>query len=195
MEFLKRHQIEDEKWNQCILQSPNGLIYGLTWYLDEIASNWCAFVNEEKGSYTAVFPIPFKRKFGIKYVYPPFFVQQLGLFSQQYSEEKEDKVISFLKQKFKFIELNLNYKSKQGEIRKNLVLQLNLEYTEIQNSFSKNHSRNIKKAEKSGLKIISNPSSSDIISLFRSDRGSNLKIFSDKDYDNLFNLLQKVIMN
>ena len=41
------------------------------------------------------------------------------------------------------------------------------------------------------MKIISNPSSSDIISLFRSDRGSNLKIFSDKDYDNLFNLLQK----
>ena len=167
MKFLKRHEIEDEKWNQCILQSPNGLIYAITWFLDKVAANWCAFVKEEEGNYTAVFPIPLKRKFGIKYVYPPFLVQQLGLFSPNYSTEKEDRVISFLEQKFKFIELNLNYNSKQGEIRKNLVLQLNLEYPVIQNSFSKNHFRNLKKAEKLGLKIINNPKFSDIIFLFR----------------------------
>ncbi len=191
MDFLKRNQIDEKKWNDCILKSSNGLVYGLTWFLDEITPGWCALVNQEKECYTSVFPIPYKRKFGIKYVYPPFFIQQLGLFAPQYSKEEEDKVISFLIQKFKFIELNLNYKSERGEIRKNFVLQLNTEYTLIQNSFSKNHLRNLKKAQKSGLKLIQNPSPQSIISLFRSDRGVNLKTFSENDYENLLNLFHK----
>ncbi|MAS52799.1 MAG: hypothetical protein CMD20_06310 [Flavobacteriales bacterium] len=188
MEFLKRHQIEDEKWNQCILQSPNGLIYGLTWFLDELTSNWCAFVIEKEDVYEAVFPVPYKRKFGVKYVCPPFFIQQLGLFSLDYSIANENKVMSLLIQKFKFIELNLNYKAERGEIRKNLVLRLNMAYTDIQNLFSKNHIRNLKKSEKSGLKIIKNSSPENIISLFRSDRGSNIKTYSNLDYQNLLNL-------
>ncbi|MBK21212.1 MAG: hypothetical protein CMP63_02690 [Flavobacteriales bacterium] len=190
MKFLKRHQIEDEKWNQCILQSPNGLIYGLSWFLDELTLNWCAFVVEKEDVYEAVFPVPYRRKFGVKYVFPPFFIQQLGLFSLDYSIENENRVISFLIQKFKFIELNLNYKAERGEVRKNLVLNLNIGYTDIQNSYSKNHIRNLKKSEKSGLKIIKNSSPEDIISLFRSDRGSNLKIYSDLDYENLLNLCE-----
>ena len=188
MEFLKRHQIEDEKWNQCILQSPNGLIYGLTWFLDELTSNWCAFVIEKEDVYEAVFPVPYKRKFGVKYVCPPFFIQQLGLFSLDYSIANENKVMSLLKQKFKFIELNLNYKAERGEIRKNLVLRLNMAYTDIKNLFSTNHIRNLKKSEKSGLKIIKNSSPENIISLFRSDRGSNIKTYSNLDYQNLLNL-------
>ena len=162
MDFLERNQIDEIKWNDCILKSSNGLVYGLTWFLDEVTSDWCAFVKQEQGCYNSVFPIPYNRKLGIKYVYPPFFIQQLGLFSYRYSKEEEDKAISFLKQKFKFIELNLNYKSEYGERRKNLVLQLNTEYTEIQKSFSKNHFRNLKKAQKSGLKLIKNPSLSNI---------------------------------
>ena len=191
MKFLKRNQIDDEKWNDCILKSPNGLIYGITWFLDELTSNWCAFVVEKEGGYASVFPVPYKSKFGIKYVCMPFFIQQLGLFSLEYSAEEEYKVISLLKQKFKFIELNLNYKSDRGEARKNLVLKLNSEYTDIQESFSKNHFRNLKKAEKSGLKIINNTSIENVISLFRLDRGSDLKTYSDYDYENLLSLSQK----
>ena len=70
----------------------------------------------------------------------------------------------------------------------NLVLKLNVGYADIQNLYSKNHIRNLKKSEKAGLKIIKNSSPKEIISLFRSDKGSNIKTYSDLDYENLLNL-------
>ncbi len=191
MIFLKRYQIEDEKWNDCILKSTNGLIYGLTWFLDELSSNWCAFVNEEEGCYTKVFPIPYKRKFGVKYVYPPFFIQQLGLFSTEYSKKEEEKAISLMIKKFKFIELNLNYRGKYGDIRRNLVLRLNRDYETIKKSYSKNHFRNLKKSQKLGLQLRNNVLPSTIIALFKADRGADLKTYSNSDYENLLRLFQR----
>lgn len=191
MKFLKRSEIEDDKWNECILKSTNGLIYGLTWFLDALTSNWCGFVIENDRRYEAVFPVPLRRKFGVKYVYPPFFIQQLGLFALQYSQKEEKQAISLMKNKFKFIELNLNYKSEEGEVKTNLVLELNVDYAKIQNSYSKNHLRNLKKAKKFGLKLNKGTSPAEIISLFKSDRGLTLEKYSALDYQNLLNLCSK----
>lgn len=191
MKFLKRSEIEDDKWNECILKSTNGLIYGLTWFLDALTSNWCGFVIENDRLYEAVFPVPLRRKFGVKYVYPPFFIQQLGLFALQYSQKEEKQAISLMKNKFKFIELNLNYKSEEGEVKTNLVLELNVDYAKIQNSYSKNHLRNLKKAKKFGLKLNKGTSPAEIISLFKSDRGLTLEKYSALDYQNLLNLCSK----
>ncbi len=191
MKFLKRSEIEDDKWNECILKSTNGLIYGLTWFLDALTSNWCGFVIEDDRRYEAVFPVPLRRKFGVKYVYPPFFIQQLGLFALQYSQKEEKQAISLMKNKFKFIELNLNYKSEEGEVKTNLVLELNVDYAKIQNSYSKNHLRNLKKAKKFGLKLNKGTSPAEIISLFKFDRGLTLEKYSALDYQNLLNLCSK----
>ena len=191
MKFLKRSEIEDDKWNECILKSTNGLIYGLAWFLDALTSNWCAFVIENDRRYEAVFPVPLRRKFGVKYVYPPFFIQQLGLFALQYSQKEEKQAISLMKNKFKFIELNLNYKSEEGEVKTNLVLELNVDYVKIQNSYSKNHLRNLKKAKKFGLKLNKGTSPAEIISLFKFDRGLTLEKYSALDYQNLLNLCSK----
>tara|TARA_Y100000766_G_C18904288_1_gene604984 strand:+ start:759 stop:1655 length:897 start_codon:yes stop_codon:yes gene_type:complete len=191
MKFLKRNQIKDDKWNECILKSTNGLIYGLTWFLDELTSNWCAFVNEKEGSYTAVFPVPFKIKFAVKYVYTPFFIQQLGLFALNYSRQEEEIAISLMKKKFNFIELNLNYKADEGDVKTNLVLKLNHNYSEIQSCYSNNHFRNLKKANKYGLKLKKETLPEQIVSLFKSDRGLSLETYSSLDYQNLLNLCSK----
>ena len=122
MKFLKRENIVDSKWNDCVLKSPNGLVYGLTWFLDGLVEKWDGLVWEENGAYKAVFPIPTRRKVGLKYVYPPFFIQQLGLFSQcEDFSNQEELSIEYLKKKFKFVELNLNHSSKIGGQCTNLV--------------------------------------------------------------------------
>jgi len=188
MEFLKRNQIDEKKWNDCVLKSSNGLVYALTWFLDGLAMNWCAYVREDKGCYVSVFPVPYKRKFGIKYVYTPFFIQQLGLFSLKYSKKEEEEVIYMLKKNWKFIELNLNFSSKNGESRKNLVLSLPSEYSILQKSYSKNHFRNLKKSEHIGLVLKREVSPEKTVDLFRSNRGAKLKTFSNSDYQNLLSL-------
>ena len=66
---IKHHQIDFVKWDLAIEKSSAPLIYGYAWYLNTITSNqWDALVV---GDYEAVFPMPWKKKFGIKYIYQP----------------------------------------------------------------------------------------------------------------------------
>ena len=191
MKFLKRENIIDSKWNDCVLKSPNGLIYGLSWFLDGLVDKWSGLVWEENGEYTAVFPIPTRRKFGFRYVYPPFFIQQLGLFSQSKTNLiQEHMPIEFLQKNFKFVEVNLNYDSKIGKEKTNLILSLDSNYESIQKKYSQNHKRNIKKGEKLNLELRSE-SVSNVITLFKTDKGASLKTYSEKDYTNLNTLVNK----
>lgn len=78
--YLKRSEIDADKWDRCIQQATNGLIYAQTWYLDALCDNWDGLVL---GTYDAVMPIPWRSKWGIRYVYTPYFVPVLGIFSAE----------------------------------------------------------------------------------------------------------------
>ena len=185
MKLLNRENITDSKWNDCIRKSPNGLVYGLTWFLDALVDKWQGLVWEKDNEYQAVFPIPIRRKFGIKYVYPPFFIQQLGLFS--HSEIDEEEAVAYLNEKFKFVELNLNFASRTGQNRTNLVLSLRKDYESIKAKYSSNHKRNIRKSNKAGL-VIDNAEVNAVISLFRTNKGSEFLNLKDRDYKRFYNL-------
>ncbi len=152
--YLKRKDIDTQKWDECIVHSPNSLSYGLSWYLDAVAENWDAFML---GDYEVVMPLVWLRKFGIKCLYQPYFCQQLGLFGKDLDKETQIQFLKSASKKFKYININLNPFSAAvaGEFRlkrkKNLLLPLHKNYTSIQKQFSENHKRNIQKAEKAEL--------------------------------------------
>jgi hypothetical protein len=76
--YLQRPQIDPIKWNESVLKSRIPQAYALFDYLDKITNNqWSALVY---GDYEAVFPLPMREKFGIRYVVQPVFCQQLGGF-------------------------------------------------------------------------------------------------------------------
>lgn len=77
---LTYDEIDRKKWDACIRQSLNGLIYAETVYLDHMAVNWDGLVL---GDYEAVMPLTWKKKWGIKYLYQPAFFQQGGIFSSK----------------------------------------------------------------------------------------------------------------
>jgi hypothetical protein len=188
MKLLKRENIIDLKWNDCIRKSPNGLMYGLTWFLDALVDRWEGLVWEKDKEYIAVFPIPIRKKFGFKYVYPPFFIQQLGLFSVKGKNEKE--AITYLNTRFKFVELNLNSSAEIGQNRTNLLLPLNKDYESIKAKYTSNHKRNLKKSYNSDL-LIKNANINDLIGLFRINKGAELSNLKDCDYQRLHNLLME----
>ena len=76
--FLNRGEIDLEKWDRCIQDAPNGIIYARSFYLDAMAKNWSALVS---GDYDMVMPLTWNRKYGFRYLYQPAFTAQLGLFS------------------------------------------------------------------------------------------------------------------
>jgi hypothetical protein len=153
--ILKRSQIDDAKWNQAIRQAVNSLPYAYTWYLDSLCSRWVALVVNE---YDFVMPVPVGRKWGMRYVYQPLFCQQLGVFYKRRSDTIIDLMLDFATKKFIFVNLNGNYHNlhpslvrKGLVLKKNLVLSLDGSLREIQNGYTDNTNRNIKKGQKAGL--------------------------------------------
>jgi effector-binding domain-containing protein len=81
------------------------LAYGLFEYLNAVCeSQWDALIYND---YEAVFPLPFKKKFGIKYLVQPVFCQQLGAFGSNINVSTND-FLSAIPKRFLRVRLQLN---------------------------------------------------------------------------------------
>ena len=148
IQYLPYEQIDKEKWDRCIRQADNGLIYAFSYYLDHMADNWEGLVL---GDYKAVMPLTWKEKFGIRYLYQPFLTAQLGVFGQQIEATIVEKFINTIPQRFKYIDIYLNHHNvfpvSGFDIyqRTNYVLDLNKSYDVLQKEYRENIRRNVKK--------------------------------------------------
>ena len=191
IKYIKRKDLDSEKYNNCIENSIQSRIYAFSWYLDIVADYWDVLVLDD---YKAVMPIPWKKKYGIKYVYPPFWLLELGVFSL---DENQD-INSFLQVlcgNFKFIELRLNTKNKflKSDFlikRQFQYLDLEIGYESILKGYNRNRKREIKKANKHHLIENWNDNPEKLITIFKANIAERVKGISDKDYTTLLNLMQ-----
>ncbi len=153
--YIQQTAIDKNKWDECIDHSVNGLIYGYSWYLDAMADQWDALVLND---YEAVMPLTWNKKYGILYLFQPYFCASLGVFSK--TKIDGTLVESFLKKipaKFKYFDIYLNQQNLFNienfpfTERINYVLSLENNYETISACYRSNLKRNIKKAETSGL--------------------------------------------
>ena len=147
--YLKRKDIDIVKYDACIEAAINSRIYAYSWYLDIVATNWDALVLND---YEAVMPLPWRQKYFIKYIYPPVWIQQLGVFSSFKIEAYLVKqFINAIPKKFKKITIQFNAENDvslfKTEKRTNYILKLDKPYEEIYKGFNKNRKRDLKKAE------------------------------------------------
>jgi hypothetical protein len=163
IQYLTNRQIDKPKWDNCIDNATNGLIYGYSFYLDHMAKHWDALVLSKglhsENDYEAVMPLTWKRKFGINYLYQPFLAAQLGIFGKQITEEQVLQFIESIPTSFRLIEINLNSGNVSGFSgrfsikRNNYVLNLNKSYEELYMAYRENIRRNIIKAKQIGCLI------------------------------------------
>jgi hypothetical protein len=195
--YLPHKEINKTKWDACVDNSANGIIYAFSWYLDVVCEGWNALVEDD---YQSVFPITTKNKLGIHYIYMPFFTQQLGLFSV--NDITPEKLMAFIKaipNKYKYVELNLNlYNIIYSDIisvKQNLnhTLKLNSSYEIIKSKYSDNLKRNLKKAVLSEAKIIANVNPLELISIFKNNKGKNISHLKEDDYSRLELLINTCI--
>ncbi len=184
--YLKQSEIDTDKWDQCIDSSFNGMTYAKSWYLDLVAEQWEAMVEND---YERVFPLVFRKKFGIYYLYQPVFTQQLGIFSTTLlTEDTVSNFIQSIPKHFGFAEINLNTFNKVGEGKFKLLNWLNHEldliepYELLLKNYSSNLKRNLKKAYKEKLTFSDSIKPDNIIKIFRENRGSTLSL-NDHDYN------------
>ena len=192
IEYLTYGQIDKEKWDRCVAESSNGLIYSSSMYLDQMAVNWHGLVLND---YEAVMPLPWKKKWGVYYIYPPAFTQQLGISSLTIeSKEVVETFLQAIPKKFRYLEANLNANNPVNGnfgMRKNYLLFLDPDYATLQKAYSRSARRNIATARVHQIKVLENASPHDIIQLhrqrFKDDIGSN-----KNDYTRFLKLINQL---
>jgi hypothetical protein len=149
IQYLTYHQINKQKWDECIGTADNGLIYACSYYLDAMSENWDAIVLND---YEAVMPLTWKRKYGIYYLYQPFFAASLGVFGKNIDAFAVEHFLKAIPSKFKYWDIYLNA-GNFFEIqffplyqRMNYVLPLLESYEVLYKNFRDNIKRNVKKA-------------------------------------------------
>ena len=198
IKFLLHNEIDKAKWDDCIGHSVNNLIYAYSWYLDIVCPGWNALIEDDHRS---VMPLTAGKKYGIDYLYPPYFAQQLGVFSREkLSKEKVEEFLKAIPSHYKFLEVHLNtqntfdtgrYHNSGFQTKKNTNLELDLHtsYESLYKKFSEDTKRNIKKSEKHTLALKKNIPPDEIISIFRKNTGKKITNLTDKNYRTLLNLI------
>lgn len=192
--YLTYQQIDKLKWDNCIDNAPNGLIYAYSFYLSSMAKNWDALVL---GDYEAVMPLTYKKKYGFYYLCQPPFTACLGVFGNKLTAELMNLFLASIPVKFKYWDIYFNYGnyfSLQNFVlykRMNYVLDLNNEYEKLYTNFNENIKRNIKKAEKFALSTQCAVSITEITQLAK-EQSNIFSNISNNDFDNFEHLYQQL---
>lgn len=188
IKFIPHHELDKLRWDALITRSPQGHYGAFSFFLDCVAPAWNALVLKD---YEAVMPLVTRRKYGIDYICIPFFINQLGVFTEEQALPVDlvDAFLQVLPTRYKFVELGLNASNHtsrydfQVQERKSQYIDLTHGYETIAAGFSSNLQRNLKKALKQQLLIDNKASTREVTDLFKSSRGEALGHFTAKEYD------------
>ena len=190
IQYLQHSEIDKAQWDATIAECGN--IYAYSWYLDIVHPGWEALVEDD---YQSVMPLTGGKKFGVNYLYQPFFVQQLGVFSKSpMTAEMTEAFLKAIPSKYRFAEIRLNEGNlfadgAQGvEYHRNVLLDLNQEYEAIRANYHQNTKRNLAKAESNNLQLVETVIPYHVVALFRDNRGALLDKWGDAEYDVLTHL-------
>jgi len=197
IKYIKYDLIDKEKWDECVSQSFNGVIYAYSWFLDVVCEEWEGLVE---GDYERVFPLNFKRKMGMDIIFQPFFTQQLGLISKtELSPDVVNDFLAAIPDKYKVVDLNLNTHNKPDldsftySTQVNHELDLIGDYDILRQNYSSNTKRNLSKANSSGLSAVEGIKPDEVIDLFRANRGKDIQVLKEANYLKLKRLIYTCI--
>lgn len=184
IQILDAVHINPEKWDHCVANSSNELIYANYHYLSELCDNWSGLII---GDYETIFPIPWRKKWGIKYFYAPAFIQQLGFFGNLSNlpiQSIWEAINGFAKYGdllFNFANASLLENITYTE-KKNFVLQLNDTYPKIYKNYHSDLVKNLVKANKQQLIYSEGLSIENAIQLFKSYYEDRFPAYNNRDF-------------
>ena len=143
--IVPSHNIDYEKWDQCINASINGLIYTTSVYLDHLADHWTGFVLND---YEMVMAVAWRKKYGIRYSYAVPFIQQLGIICQK-RNANENLFLQALTSYCRYGDYPFNFGNSIGKTTDcvNFILPLDRKYEDISRGFASDVLQNIRRAE------------------------------------------------
>lgn len=164
--ILHNSKIDKAKWDACIDADHTALIYSRSWLLDIMAEDWYGAVA---GDYSAVLPLPVKKKFGLRFIAMPPFVQQLnvaGMHDNTLIKALQKEVLQFSP----LIQFSTGSKGlfpeTQAVKRTNYILPLNRPYEAILDKYTSPCRKNLAKAARRGCRLCEDISTNDVAKFY-----------------------------
>ena len=195
--YLTNTEIDRDKWDNCIKNSEGVKPYAYSWYLDIMAPDWQALVDDD---YDSVFPLTGFKRYGIQYIATPTFLQQLGAFSpDKPASIVINEFINFIPDFYKLIDLRAGQKTEIAGYKIaekiNFELDLSKPYEKLWDNFSTHCRRNIETSEKKKPEIVLDISPEELIGLFIKNKGKEIKGIKLRDYNRLKSLMNFCLTN
>lgn len=164
--YLRHADIDFAAWDRRMAACANASWYGLSATLNAAAPGWDALLDEATG---AQMPLPWRMKYGVRYLYQPFLIQHLGPFAPVPEQDEAARFLHALPKRFRYADiymLGANIAGVAGlrtEERTNHVLRINGPVEALRAGYSVNHRRSLRKAEQLGVMVERGVSSGRVI--------------------------------
>lgn len=96
--LVERADLDVQKWDELVVRTENAAIFLFSYYLDAVAENWCALVDD---NYSAGIALPYTIRAKQHILYTPIFVSYLEILG---SVEDTGSMKDFIFANFKIIE-------------------------------------------------------------------------------------------
>lgn len=209
LHYRESAQIDRAAWDACVQQAGR-TAYGFSWYLDLVSEHWGGLVY---GNYDAVFPLPWKQRAGLRWVYTPFFCQQLGVFARHPEAPGKSAVpatgewLRAIPRRFRKVDLAVG--GTKGALpleapltlpdgwssteRPNFALDLSLEADALRTNYETNTRRNLKKAQAAGLLTDKNLAPAELLALIREHQGPKLPALGKQEYNRILAIMEQAL--
>lgn len=144
---LKYHEIDFEKYSNCLENSVQKNFYGQSDILDFLTDkSWELLVLND---YDAIMPIPVQQRFFISYSYIPLFCQQLGIFSAEDNPIINEKFLTFFRKNYRIQSYAFNDKNSfenLSSLKKNYIIQ-KTDYKSLRKYYFKGRKSTVKTSQ------------------------------------------------
>lgn len=182
-------RIDAAKWDCCVQQHNNGLLYSTSTYLNALCENWEGIIVND---YEAIVALPIKKKWGVRYAYIPPFVQQLGVIGQIDDLASVD-LLKIIQDAVAYADIHFNFANDSllqkipVTHRTNMVIPLNQPLLQIQAQYSNDLRENIRKAVSQSL-VYTTAGLQEAIDHFQKQYAARMKHILPTDYTHFLRL-------
>lgn len=186
--ILPSFEIEQTKWDNCVLRHSNGLVYAQYDYLDCICDHWSGLII---GDFEAIVPLPWKKKYGFKYYYIPPFIQQLGFIGDTSYLTDAERLIKRIRSFAWYGDLHFNFSNHllasalKCENRTNFIIDLSIGYAAIHQSYSHDVKQTIQKQSADELIYNKTETLSNAIKYYQEQYADRMPHLSNEDFERL----------
>ena len=190
IQYIKHRQVDKTKWDSCIGNVSNSLLYNHSSYLDCMAAGWDALVLND---YEAVMPLTWRRKWGITYLYQPYFMAQLGITGNNITPALVDAFLYAIPSHIRYIDIDIAETNDTIDFvsfcnkRVNMLLDIDKDYNIISDQYHRLATRMIRKAKEAAITVETSDAIADSIAFYQQQYSGQLPV-PPADYQNITNL-------